>query len=55
MWGSRNGMVGMRYRAPGSEWCTDSDFIGTTEPVTEPFELPVAWWEANTDAGFVAV
>jgi hypothetical protein len=52
---SPDGMVGTQYRAPGSEWYTDSDFVGTTEPVTEPFELPVAWWEANIDAGFVAV
>jgi hypothetical protein len=48
---SPDGMVGTQYWAPGSEWCTDADFVGATEP----FELPVAWWEANIDAGFVAV
>ena len=51
---SPDGMVGTQYRAAGSEWYTDSDFVGSVEPTTEPFELPVASWVANVDAGFVA-
>ncbi len=50
---SPDGMVATHYRAAGSQWYTDSDFLGTTEPVTEPFGLWVAGSLANIDVGFV--
>jgi hypothetical protein len=36
-----------------ARWYTDSDFVGTSEPVTEPFELPTASYEADVDVWFV--
>jgi hypothetical protein len=52
---SPSGTVGTRYRTPGSEWYTDSDFAGTVTSVSDPFELWAAGPVANIDAGFVAV
>ncbi|GAB1509301.1 hypothetical protein [Actinophytocola sp. KF-1] len=48
-------VVGTRFRAPGSEWYADGGFVGSAEPATELFELPVASWVADMDAGFVAL